>query len=88
MSKYHQDDENISDGVNLLISILVCYPEIGTINFDPRTNSLKLTFILSNLSTQTKCMEFKQLLTDSISAYHLLENTNMKIAEIEFSTYG
>ncbi|MPM18156.1 hypothetical protein SDC9_64562 [bioreactor metagenome] len=87
MPKYHQDDENISDGVNLLISILVRYPEIGTIKFEPKQNSLKLTFMLSNLSIQSDLVEFKQLLIDSITAYHILETSNIEITEIEFSTY-
>lgn len=87
MPKYHQDDENISDGVNLLISILVRYPEIGTIKFDPKLNSLKLTFMFSNLSIRDDLAEFKKLLIDSISAYHILEASSLEIADIEISTY-
>ncbi|MDD4600788.1 hypothetical protein SDC9_06152 [bioreactor metagenome] len=88
MPKYHQNDANISDGVNLLISILVRYPEIGTINFDPQINSLKLTFMFSKLPMQTDFTNIKQLLMDSITAYHLLESTDAEIVHIELSTYG
>lgn len=88
MAKYFQEDGNISDGVNLLISILVRYPEIGTINFDQKRNSLKLTFMFSSGTTPTEFTLTQQLLSDSISAYHLLENINVEIADIELSTYG
>lgn len=88
MPRYNQEDEKISDGVNLLISILVCYPEIGAINFDPKQNSLKMTFMLSNLLDLNDIAKCKQLLADSISAYHFLENTTIDIVEIEVSTYG
>lgn len=88
MSKYHQDDEHISDGVNLLISILVRYPEIGTINFDPQTSSLKLTFMFSNLQGQKDFLSIKSNLLDSINVYHMLEGTNVELADIELSSYG
>ncbi|TCS76674.1 hypothetical protein [Pectinatus cerevisiiphilus] len=68
------------DGVNLLVSILLRYPEIGTITFDPETDSLKLTFTLDNMVLSDKFEKFKKLLISSISAYHYLEKIeNAKI---------
>lgn len=87
MTKYLQDDEQISDGVNLLISILVRYPEIGTINFDPTNNSIKLTFMLSGIPTPKEFSVIKHLILDSITAFHMLEGYNVNFADVEFSTY-
>ena len=38
MPELCQNDQQVSDGANLLISMLVRYPEIGTINFDPEAD--------------------------------------------------
>lgn len=87
MQKTRQLDEEISDGVNLLISILVRYPEIGTIRFDQQSNSLKTTFMLSSIPTGSEFAEIRRLLLDSMQAYHMLEGLSANTAEIELSTY-
>ena len=85
MPKYQQEDDQISDGINLLISILVRYPEIGTINFDPTNNSLKLTFMISDIPTSTEFLHAKKVILSSIAAYHMLENVTGAISDIQMS---
>lgn len=87
MPRYNQDDEQISDGVNLLISILVRYPEIGTINFNPQTNSLKLTFMIAKIPTADEFNNLRNLLLDSIQAYWILEGLIGTISNVELSSY-
>ncbi|VBB06005.1 Hypothetical protein LUCI_1216 [Lucifera butyrica] len=82
MPKYMQDDDQISDGVNLLISILVRYPEIGTVSFDPDNNSIKLTFMLSGISWNAEIKTAKQCIIDSIAAYHMLQNIHPDITDV------
>lgn len=72
------------DGINLLVSILLRYPEIGTISFEPKNNSLKLTFMLDKLIADSEFAKFKKLLLNSIIAYHYLEKIND--AKIEINT--
>ncbi len=87
MPKYRQDDEQISDGVNLLISILVRYPEIGTISFDPENNTLKFTFMLSGIPSQAEFAITKQLILESAAAYHFLEGLTVSASDVQLSTY-
>lgn len=87
MPKYRQDDEQISDGVNLLISILVRYPEIGTINFDPRQDSLKMTFLLSSIPSPQEFAALEQVMLNSVLAYHMLEGVSVTTAEIHLNKY-
>ncbi len=87
MPKYRQDDEQVSDGVNLLISILVRYPEIGTISFDPNKESLKLTFMLSGIPSPQEFTAFKHLLLNSLAAYHSLEGLNIQLADLQLTSY-
>lgn len=86
MAKLQQDDDRVSTGVNLLISILVRYPEIGTINFDADNNTIKLTFMLSGIPTQTEFSQIQAMLLNSIAAYHVLEGTNPVTADVQLSS--
>ena len=40
--KMNEEEKKINEGVNLLISILVCFPEFSTITFEPINDSLKI----------------------------------------------
>jgi hypothetical protein len=86
MAKLQQDDDRVSSGVNLLISILVRYPEIGTINFDAENNTIKLTFMLSGIPTEPEFSKTKAMLLGSIAAYHILEQTRPATADVQLSS--
>lgn len=88
MPKYQQDDEeHISDAVNLLISILVRYPEVGAINFDPDKQTLKLTFMLANVPSPEEFTAIKKLMVASIATYHMLEGYEQAACDVELSKY-
>lgn len=87
MPKYTQEDEQISDGANLLISILVRYPEIGTISFDHRTDVIKLTFMLSEIPARSEMTTIRQIILDSIEAYHILDGQAVSVANVELSSF-
>ena len=87
LPKYESTNEQLSNGVNLLVSMLIRYPEIGTASFDPQNHCLKLKFMLSTMPSQSEFSATKQLLVDSISAYHVLEGLKLEISEILLSTY-
>lgn len=87
MPELCQSDQQVSDGANLLISMLVRYPEIGTINFDPEANSLTLTFMIAGIPTAKEFETAKRLLIHSIAAYHLLEGVTDSMIDVELSSY-
>lgn len=84
---YQQHDEQVSDGANLLISILVRYPEIATINFESERDLLNLTFIISGMLNAEQFADCKEMIAGSIDAYHLLENREYQVAEVQLDTY-
>ena len=43
MNNFKLDGEKVSDSVNLLVSMLVRYPELGTLRFDSSNATLNLT---------------------------------------------
>ncbi len=61
------------DGINLLVSILVSYPELGTVSFEPSQDSLRLSFTLKRMPSKEEYEMFRSLLEESIAAYHSLE---------------
>jgi hypothetical protein len=64
---------NVTDSVGLLISILVRYPEVATIDFDPENQLLKFTFIYSQMLGKNELDNLRDKLMDSIEVYNLLE---------------
>lgn len=87
MPEFSKSDQQVSDGANLLISMLVRYPEIGTINFNPEADSIKLTFMISGIPTAGDFESLKRLIINSIAAYHLLEGANDSCIDVELSSY-
>lgn len=73
---------NISDSVSLLISILVRYPEVATINFDQENKVLKFTFIITGIIDEMVLNDFKKGLINSTEVYNMLENQKPTILEI------
>lgn len=87
MSNYDTNNEPLSNGVNLLVSLLIRYPEIGTAGFEPQNHCIKFKFMLSAIPSPSEFSATKQLLVDSIAAYHLLEGLKLTVSEILLSTY-
>ncbi len=70
---YKCGGEGLTDSVGLLISILVRYPEVSTINFFPEKQLLKFTFIYSRVLADNELASLKERLLNSIEVYNLLE---------------
>lgn len=87
MPELSQSDQQVSDGANLIISMLVRYPEIGTINFNPDANSLKFTFMISGIPTAEDFERNRQLIINSIAAYHMLAGIADIGIDVELSSY-
>lgn len=68
-----QPQEEVSDSIGLLISILVRYPEVSTINFDPVKQELKFTFIVSSVLEKDEMVNFIKKVQDSVEMYVELE---------------
>jgi len=87
LPKKEPTNEEISDGVNLLISILISYPEIGTVSFDPQYDQINFKLMLSAIPSQDEFTNIKHLLIDSISVYNMLEGLPLHTSEIQLHTH-
>lgn len=70
------DRHDVSNSVGLLISILVRYPEVGTIRFDPKLQTLSFTFLLRSLP-DADIGDFEAVIRESLEAYSALEGGAM-----------
>jgi len=87
MRMRYKDGEEISNSVGLLISILVRYPEIGSINFSPRSKVLKFNFILTQHLADVEFNNFHDQLVNSLDVYNMLEGKKTIIAELKKIEY-
>jgi hypothetical protein len=87
MPKYRQDDGELCDSIGLLISILVRYPEIGTVKFDPDSQTLKLSFLLSQLVDENEYQVFADKLCTSLETYNMLEGYDQVIIKTALSSF-
>ena len=74
--KANTADERSSDGVSLLISILVRFPQIGTIHFESKNRILRLNFMLSRSIPSEEIKEIQARMADHIKAYHHVTGRN------------
>ncbi|MBU2701922.1 hypothetical protein Ga0466249_003049 [Sporomusaceae bacterium BoRhaA] len=86
MSRPDKNDGRVSDSVHLLISLLVRYPEIGTIKFDPDHHTLKLTFMIQNKESTVNNQVLEKLLNNSLTAYHILEGFSDITARVQVAS--
>ena len=76
------------DGINLLVSILVCYPEIGTISFEPREEALHFSFALQEVPPRQVYEDVGELIGESILTYHSIEGIEDGRIEIYLEGQG
>lgn len=61
------------DGIHLLVSILVCYPEIGTVSYEPKEDALHFSFALQETPLRETYEAAGALIRESVLTYHSLE---------------
>lgn len=60
-------------GIQLIASILACYPEIESVSYVPKATEMTLDFILVGNAGKEELEPFVKLLDDSLQAYHELD---------------
>lgn len=87
MPKYQQNERETADGVNLLISILVRFPEIATLRFDSIKQIMKITFMVSSALEQEEFTSLRRLILDSIAVYQMLQGGGDAQVNMEMNCY-
>lgn len=72
-----------SKGVSLLVSVLLRYPEVGSVDFDPADQTLKFTFLFHRSPGRRRVRRLTALLQDSLRVMHQLENHKPRTIRVE-----
>ncbi|MEW6522096.1 MAG: hypothetical protein AB1445_00755 [Bacillota bacterium] len=65
--------ESASKSVSLLVSVLVRYPEVAAVDFDPTKQTIKFTFLLTRALSKQSFRELASKVVDSLEAFNALE---------------
>jgi hypothetical protein len=65
--------EQARPGVQLLASVLVCFPEIEAVSYDPAHGLLTMDFVVRAEISPAEMEAFSSFLAESIETYHLIE---------------
>ncbi|MBO8137457.1 MAG: hypothetical protein H0Z40_04910 [Desulfotomaculum sp.] len=76
--------EEATEAANLLTTILVRYPEVSTINYDPVKNTIKLNIIFNDVLNGKQLLRLKNYIYDCISVYNKLEKKSYNILNITY----
>lgn len=82
IEQLEQNKKPNMDCINLLTSILICYPEISIISFEPEDEGVYLNYTINKILDKSEMQNFKDILMDSLLAYQHLERLSPKINEI------
>lgn len=80
----YKGKENLTSSVSLLISILIRYPEVAKINYDPDHHNLKFTFIYAGILSETEINSLSENIINSIEVYNSLEYKIPQIVKIDY----
>ncbi|MEW6227122.1 MAG: hypothetical protein AB1700_03370 [Bacillota bacterium] len=82
-ARAHIVSDGTANSVSLLISILVRYPEIATVNFVPEGKILKFTFMLSKPLSADLWGAFEKRLVESVQGYAALVHGEEPMLQVE-----
>ena len=85
IAKKKLDKKPNMDCVNLVTTILACYPQISTLSVDAN-ETIHLHYILNKVLTNKKIDELKKTLFESLQTYQYLQKFTADINDITISS--
>ncbi len=74
--RFHENEE-MMDYITLFVSVLICFPEVGTIKYDREAKRIALTFILREAKKDKNGQSTDEVLDaikKSLDGYHQFQN--------------
>jgi hypothetical protein len=87
MVRRHKDDR-ISRSVSLLISMAVRYPEISTVKYEPRQQTVRLGLLITGDLSAEDWAQTEAAFLDTLDVYLLLQQRQPAVMEIERESFG
>ncbi|HHY38160.1 MAG TPA: hypothetical protein GX507_04445 [Clostridia bacterium] len=81
------EQARMSRGVGLLISMLVRYPELSRINYNPDAHTIRFSFLVDRFLPKKEFEEIYRSVRISIEAYHGLSGHNVQVFEMTVESF-
>lgn len=85
---HHKRDDRMSRSVSRLVSMLVRYPEVGSVNYDPVRQTIRLGLLITGELTPEDQERTEATLFDTLEVYHMLEQRNPSGLDVEWESFG
>ncbi len=82
---FWKEGESFSNSMSLIAFLLVRYPEIGTVRYDPDGKTLQFSFMLIKALNEEEFAAFKERMTLSLDAISDLQGKKPLETEISFT---
>ena len=84
---FWKEGESFSNSMSLIVFLLMRYPEIGSVRFDPEQKSLQFSFMLTKALSEEVFESFKDKFLTSLKALAQLQDKNLSQAQVGIATY-
>ena len=79
--------EQARPGVQLLASVLVCFPEIAAVSYDPCEGMLTMAFFARAQLSPAEAEEFTAFLGESIESFHAIEGSVVTAMDFSYERH-
>ena len=76
-----------SGSAGLLVSILLRFPEVGSVTYDPQHHALRFTMLFRGKLTAQSFGELRELVTESVLALSQLQGVEVRIIDVERTAF-
>jgi hypothetical protein len=84
---FWKEGESFSNSMSLIAFLLVRYPEIGTVRYDPDRKTLQFSFMLVKALSNEEYADFKDQLLLSLSAISDLQGRKPGQTDVSYADY-
>lgn len=86
--RYRMNEEPASRNVHLLLSYAVRYPEIATVRYDPRHQTIRLSLLVTGALSDEEFDKTAHKLEETLEVYHMIEQRRPTMIEISHEALG
>ncbi|MGE5599279.1 MAG: hypothetical protein ACM3XS_07850 [Bacteroidota bacterium] len=84
---FWKEGEAFTNSMSLIVSLLVRYPAIATVSFDPRHKSLQFTFVIARPLAKEEFEPLHRTVTDSLEVAAVLNGRAPRILKMTCSAH-
>lgn len=84
---FWKEGESFSNSMSLIAFLLVRYPEIGSVRFDPDQKMFQFSFVLTKAIDETEFADFSNQLTLSLGSISQLQGREIGLVDMNFTDY-